>query len=800
MSHRRHEEKRCLELPAASNISKSAPQDFASRGRQNSAYFVTGDMMANLDTIHDYLRCHSNEIGERILSSYPALYSADETPSPLLDQMLRAPYPAQTMAIMGVSRRWHQARNANVVAECGAGKTLIALGSMLVHSGGLPFSGLVMAPPHLVEKWAREAFLTLPHIRVFLIDDMRNGGSPREAHGINEVRLRRGEIVREGMRTSLADLRRMGRDGWRRVCPAISIFCVGREKAKLSYFWKHCYGRSRSGPYLGSLTNPDTDCPIETDGVRLTVLDFEKKRLHEVVEGQKGGTIRYSALWEADRSKIARMAPAEYMGRYMHQWWDYAIADEIHQLAGDTAQGNALGVLTRSARRFVGLTGTLLSGYADDLFNTLFRTDARRMIVDGYAWGLAGRERFTRDFGVIETIERITVEDNACSRKTKKTVTIKRKPGASPLLFGKYLMEQCAFIGLEDISDGLPSYHEEVVAVAMEKPLKPAYEQLEQAITACLKEHRGNSSVASTMLNALLAWPDHPYGFGTLYGSEFNPETKCRERFIIAETQDLDKDETYAKERALIAEVRAQLARGRKCQVFAVYTNKHDVIERLERLFRAEGIRAAILRASVPTHKREAWYREQLRRGVDVAICHPKIVETGLDLLDFSTILFYETGYSLHTLRQASRRSWRIGQRRPVEVKFFAYQGTMQEVCLRLMGKKLLVALAMEGKFASEGLQAIDGDDDMLTAMARELVENKGIGESADNIWKSIGQLRPAPPVLIQEEPNPPTEGMEVDTPAALIDPFRGAALLNPVTLSRRSSRKIHETSQLSLF
>jgi hypothetical protein len=62
----------------------------------------------------------------------------------------------------------------------------------------------------------------------------------------------------------------------------------------------------------------------------------------------------------------------------------------------------------------------------------------------------------------------------------------------------------------------------------------------------------------------------------------------------------------------------------------------------------------------------------------------------------------------------------------------------MQEVCLRLMGKKLLVALAMEGKFASEGLQAIDGDDDMLTAMARELVENRGIGESADSVWRRL--------------------------------------------------------------
>ena len=107
-------------------------------------------------------------------------------------------------------------------------------------------------------------------------------------------------------------------------------------------------------------------------------------------------------------------------------------------------------------------------------------------------------------------------------------------------------------------------------------------------------------------------------------------------------------------------------------------------------------------------------------------------------VLDFSTILFYQSGYSLHTLRQASRRSWRIGQQRPVRVKFLCYEGTMQTSCLRLMGKKLLVALTMEGKFAGEGLQSIDEDDDMLSAMARELVERNGIGETADAIWRAI--------------------------------------------------------------
>ena len=74
------------------------------------------------------------------------------------------------------------------------------------------------------------------------------------------------------------------------------------------------------------------------------------------------------------------------------------------------------------------------------------------------------------------------------------------------------------------------------------------------------------------------------------------------------------------------------------------------------------------------------------------------------------SLIFYESGYSLHTLRQASRRSWRIGQRQPVRVLFLHYEDTMQSSCLRLMGKKLLVSLALEGKFCREGLQSLEED------------------------------------------------------------------------------------------
>ena len=123
---------------------------------------------------------------------------------------------------------------------------------------------------------------------------------------------------------------------------------------------------------------------------------------------------------------------------------------------------------------------------------------------------------------------------------------------------------------------------------------------------------------------------------------------------------------------------------------------------------------------------------------MQVCLAHPKLCSVGLDLLDFPVLLFYETGYSTYTLRQASRRSWRIGQKRPIRVGFLTYSETAQESCLRLMGKKLMASLPMEGKLHADGLQSLDADDDLLTAMARDLVTRQGVGEAAAEVWKNL--------------------------------------------------------------
>jgi superfamily II DNA or RNA helicase len=700
--------------------------------------------MSELSTIYDYMRAHAALLGERILQEYPALHQFADPVSSRIQELLRKPFPAQTIAIMGTAKRWQYARTAMVVAECGTGKTLISLGAIHVHSEGQPFTALAMVPPHLVEKWAREAFLTLPGIRVFLLDDLRNGGDENTPHGVNEVRLKHRRIVREGLHTTLSEMRlrkqfSSSRDRWMSLCTRPALFIVGRERAKLGYFWRHAYVVPRSGRYRGCVVNSDTGEPVIVDENRLTVADFEKVKISETVEARADRSCRrlHSAMWQADPDKIRRMAPVEFIGRYMPGWFDYAICDEIHQLAGDTAQGNALGTLASCTDRIVGLTGTLLGGYADDLFNNLFRLEAKRMKEHGYEWGTTGRSSFIQDYGVLETITKIEPANNACS-KAKTTSMVRRKPGASPLLFGEFLMQLCAFVFLEDISSELPPYEEQLLGIPMDDSLRAAYQALEEDIRAALKKHKGNRSVLSQMLHTLLLYPDHPFGLGTLYGSEFDPELGRRVRFVIAETKDLPEDSLYAKERRLVEEIKRELAEGRRCQVFTVYTQKHDTTARLQQILTREGIRTVVLRSNVGTEKREAWYARQVKQGVQVVICHPKLVETGLDLLDFPTIIFYESGYSLHTLRQASRRSWRIGQKWPVRVIFMCYEATMQTSCLRLMGKKLLVALTMEGKFAGEGLQSIDEDDDMLSAMARELVQRNGIGESADAVWKAL--------------------------------------------------------------
>jgi len=596
--------------------------------------------------IATYLRHFAPLLEDRILKQYPPLHEPG-TPLPAeLRKLRRTPYAAQSLAIAGIAKRWDVANSAGAIAECGTGKTLISLGSMFVHAKGRPFTALVMAPPQLTMKWGRECLSTLPRVRVFLIDGVRNGVGSNGHTGVNEVRLRNGRIVREGLQTTLSELRlakksKSARASWAGICDCPSIFIVSRELAKLGYFWRHAFGAPHCGPFNGAIVNPDTGRPVLTQDDQLRRADFSKAKHSELLlpdeqaNPTKARRALFSALWQADGSKVRRCAPMDFIGRHLKGFFDYGVADEVHELKGDTAQGAALGTIASCAKRTVILTGTLNGGYADELYNILFRLNPKKMLEEGFSYGDAGMRAFSETYGVLEKVTTISPADNACSDKPKVKTRVRRRPGASPLLFGRFLMELGAFVSLEDISDALPSYEEEVISVEMDVALGAAYKSLEEDIKASLEEHHCNQSVVSTGLNALMLYPDRPFQLGTLFGYAANPDTGERERFVISDPPDLDEDVLYAKERRLVEEVKTEIGQGRRCQIFAVYTQKRDVTQRLKSILSREGIRVEVLTTAVPPEAREAWYERQLKAGMQVCIAHPRLVATGLDYVEY---------------------------------------------------------------------------------------------------------------------------------------------------------------------
>ena len=135
-----------------------------------------------------------------------------------------------------------------------------------------------------------------------------------------------------------------------------------------------------------------------------------------------------------------------------------------------------------------------------------------------------------------------------------------------------------------------------------------------------------------------------------------------------------------------------------------------------------------ILRSSVPTQRREAWVERRVKQGLDVLICNPRLVQTGLDLVDFATSIFFEIEYSVYLVQQASRRTWRLGQTQPVEIYFPIYAGTMEHRAMAHVGRKVAAAQLLYGDdIAGALVQEAGADYGFLESLAREVIENTGL-------------------------------------------------------------------------
>ncbi|HEJ2530724.1 TPA: helicase-related protein, partial [Pseudomonas aeruginosa] len=419
--------------------------------------------------------------------------------------------------------------------------------------------------------------------------------------------------------------------------------------------------------------------------------------------------------------------PTEFIKRYLPDgYFDLLVVDEGHEYKNSgSAQGQAMGVLAAKARKTVLLTGTLMGGYADDLFYLLFRILTQRMIEDGYRPNARGSMApaamsFMRDHGVLKDIYTERDGDSHKTARGKKlSVRTVKAPGFGPKGIHRFVLPFTVFLKLKDIGGNvLPDYQEEFVDVPMAPEQASAYQRLAATLTAELRQAlaRRDTTLLGVVLNVLLAWPD----------CCFRPEIvkHPRSRDTLAFVPAIFGDEQLMpKEQALVDLCLEEKAKGRKVLAYTVYSGTRDTTSRLKKVLEQAGLKVAVLRASVDTSRREDWILDQVDRGIDVLITNPELVKTGLDLLDFPTIAFLQTGYNVYTLQQAARRSWRIGQKHPVRVVFFGYAGSSQITCLQLMAKKIAVAQSTSGDVPESGLDSLNQDGDSVEmALARQLI------------------------------------------------------------------------------
>lgn len=723
-----------------------------------------------------------DEFGEGLLASlnqtHPPVYDGEGNVArqSVMDSLARQPFPEQADVVQAISALMLDRHEpAGIInAEMGTGKTMMAIAAAAVfHNEGYQ-RFMVIAPPHLVYKWRREILETIPQARVWVLngpDTLAKLLSLRESLGdsdsgrpeffiLGRVRMRMGYHWRP-----VASAKRV-RTGDQATCPDCGSAVLDNDGEPLSMqqFLREEKRRKcqQCQAPLWTLMRPQRAkhntqrelvlkalCKLPTIGkvsAERLVSQFGEAflasmlgdNIHEFInlmddEGDLVFSDKQAVRIERAMANIefgfgeGGYQASEFIKRYLpDHTFDLLIVDEGHEYKNaGSAQGQAMGVLAAKARKTLLLTGTLMGGYADDLFHLLFRILTSRMIEDGYrpsgrnSMGPAAMS-FLRDHGVLKDIYTERDGDSHKTARGKKlSVRTVKAPGFGPKGIMRYVLPFTVFLKLKEIGGNvLPTYDEEFIDVPMSEQQSVAYQRLSAQLTAELKQAlaRRDTTLLGVVLNTLLAWPD----------CCFRPETVKHPRTgdLLAFVKTIFGDEELMpKERELIERCKQEKAEGRKVLVYTSYTGKRDTGSRLKRILDQAGFKTAVLRSNVETTRREDWIADQVERGVDVVITNPELVKTGLDLLDFPTIVFLQTGWNVYTLMQAARRSWRIGQKVPVKVLYLGYAGSSQIACLSLMAKKIAVAQSTSGDVPESGLDSLNTDGDSVEmALARQLV------------------------------------------------------------------------------
>lgn len=177
---------------------------------------------------------------------------------------------------------------------------------------------------------------------------------------------------------------------------------------------------------------------------------------------------------------------------------------------------------------------------------------------------------------------------------------------------------------------------------------------------------------------------------------------------------------------------------------------------------------------------KNGFFREGHPTLIDVLIVNPRKVETGLDLIAFSSIYVYEPELSPYSLWQALRRIWRPGQTQDCKIKFMVYTNTMEHKAVRTLLKRMGSVLLLYGDEPGGALATLDEGNILLELTRAALKEldgeaqpdteddNVGLSISLSDMQDSIWLSLPAPTEPVADIPNEPLT-ITIDQTARMI-------------------------------
>jgi hypothetical protein len=582
-----------------------------------------------------------------------------------------------------------------ISAEMGTGKTSMAINISL--SKKLCPVYMIVCPPHLVDTWKEELAIIY-----------------RDTKAYKVIRVKRFEDIAPYAKRNLWN------DGIK------YYFIITRENLKLSYpkvpaavikrryitIEKELDGQTEMLKQLIEVAKcPECDATLIESTRSEDDVDYSID-LDSIPRKCKCGCVLRQNDRSRSRSLQTREAIADFIFKNFTKGSYNVILDEMHEYkGGDTGQGNAMARLVANARKTIGLTGTLMNGYASSLFYLLYRLNPRLMKKDlGFDYNQV--KNFVSAYGAHEEIVSVKeISQEGVVTRMGAKISVKEKPKISPHMLS-VLMGMTIFLKLDEIKMPnnlqLPPYDETIDLIDMEEELKKPYISYLTEITSKIRK---NKRLLGNLATDAIAIPDMPFIPRSAQDVCFYKPTETREDFGLTN-----------KEKRLVENVRTELDLGRDCLVYITFSRQQvatDLQNILEKAFPNKTIR--FLPATVLPAKRKKWIKDN---PSDVLICNPELVKTGLTLLNFVTIIFYETTYNVFTVKQASRRSWRIGQTENIKVIFMAYADTPQHKALELIGAKIGAANSLEGKFSSDDDLSSMGDDDdnIQLALAKSII------------------------------------------------------------------------------